>query len=154
MSSPSPSLVVPATEDPSTHAGSSPSQLQQKTVTHKSSRRSSPSPSSVVSIFEDPSTHASRNTSQLQQKMGVLNKQPLSLAQKATHSLQQASTHAKAEELAKDLGIILTCHNAELEIFAKDHNTKMDYITKLTSQSTHYKKKRAITIQNAMLHLK
>ena len=153
MSSPSPSLVVPATEDPSTHAGSSPSQLQQKMVTHESSQRFSPSPL-VVSAFEDPSTHAGCNPSQLQQKTCVLNQQTLSLAQKATCSLQQASTHAKAEELAKDLGIILTCHNAELEIFAKDHNTKMDYITKLTSQSTHYKKKRAATIQNTMLHLK
>ena len=69
-------------------------------------------------------------------------------------SLRQISDHAKAEELAKALDVILSCHRTELEEFAKAHDTKMEYIQKLTSQSSHYKPKRAVTIQNAKLHAK
>ena len=111
------------------------------------------SPSAATAV-QDPSTHASRNSSQPQQETRVLTKHNLSQAQKATRSLQQASTHAKAEELAKDLDILITRHNAELEKFATDHDTKFEYIKKLTSQSSHYKKKRAVTSENAKLHLK
>jgi hypothetical protein len=116
----------------------------------------SPSASSVVTAAENPSTYAGRNrdSSQPQQETRVLTQKSLSLPEQATRSLQQASTRAKAEELATDLDIILTRHSAELEIFAKDHDTKLDYIKKLISQSSRYKTKRAVTIQNAMLHIK
>lgn len=114
----------------------------------------SPSASSVITAAEDRSTHAARNPSQLQQETRVLTQNSLSLAQKATRSLEQASTRAKAEELATDLNVILTRHSAELENFARDHDTKLEYIKKLTSQSGHYKTKRAVTLQNAMLHIK
>lgn len=115
---------------------------------------SSPSASPVVTALEDPSTHAGRNPSQLQQQTRVLTHPSLSLAQKATRSLRLASNHAKAEELTNALDIILARHNAELEIFANEYNTKMEYVQKLTSQSSHYKTKRAVTIQNAKLHVK
>lgn len=114
----------------------------------------SASASSVVTAAEDLSTHASRTSSHLQQVARVLNQNSLSVAQRATRDLRQASTRAKAEELATDLDIILTRHSAELELFAKEHDTKMEYITKLTSHSSHYKTKRAVTIQNAKLHIK
>ncbi|EDR15662.1 uncharacterized protein LACBIDRAFT_320606 [Laccaria bicolor S238N-H82] len=39
-------------------------------------------------------------------------------------------------------------------IESQAHNTKLEYIQKLTSQSSHYKQKRAVTIQNAKLHAK
>jgi hypothetical protein len=103
---------------------------------------------------EDPSTHAGRNPSQPQQKTRVLTHRTLSLAQKATRSLRQIADHAKAEDLATALDSLLSCHHTELEEFAKEHNTKLEYIQKLTSQSTHYKQKRAVTIQNAKLHAK
>jgi len=103
---------------------------------------------------EDSSTHAGRNLSQPQQKTRVLTHRSLSLAQKATRSLRQISDHAKAKELASALDILLSRHRTELEDFAKVHNTKLEYIQKLTSQSSHYKPKRAVTIQNAKLHAK
>lgn len=115
------------------------------------SRSSSPY---VVPAEEDPSTHAGRNSSQPQQQTRVLTKNTLSQAQKATRSLRQISDHAKAEELAKALDVLLSRHRTELEDFAKAHNTKLEYIQKLTSQSSHYKQKRAVTIQNAKLHAK
>ena len=52
------------------------------------------------------------------------------------------------------LETLLTRHREELEIFSKEHNTKLDHIQKLTSQSSHYKQKRAVTIQNAKVHAK
>ena len=54
---------------------------------------------SAATTAENLSTHVSRNSSQLQQEMRVLTQKTLSHAQKATGSLQQASTHAKDEEL-------------------------------------------------------
>jgi len=74
--------------------------------------------------------------------------------QKATCSLRQISDHAKAKELTTNLDVLLSHHHAELEDFAKAHNTKLEYIQKLTSKSSHYKQKRAVTIQNAKLHAK
>ena len=102
----------------------------------------------------DPSSHAGHNPSQPQQKTRVLTKHSLSLAQKATRSLRQISDHTKAEELTTALDVLLSRHCAELEDFAKVHDTKLEYIQKLTSQSSHYKQKRAVTIQNAKLHAK
>jgi hypothetical protein len=108
----------------------------------------------VTPPVEDPNTHAGRNTSQLSQKTRLLKKHSLSLAQKATRSLRLLSDHAKAEELTTDLDVLLYRHRTELEDFAKEHDTKLEYIQKLTTQSSHYKQRRAVTIQNAMLHAK
>jgi hypothetical protein len=71
----------------------------------------------------------------------VLLRTILSLAQKTTHSLCRDATHAKAEELSTALDIILDRHHAELEKLANEHDTKIEYIQKLTSQSSHYKTK-------------
>jgi hypothetical protein len=109
---------------------------------------------SLIPPDEDPSTHACRNPDQPQQNTRVLTKHSLSLAQKATRAIRHTADHAKAEELATALDALLSSHRADLENFAKDHNTKLDYIQKLTSQSSHYKQKRAVTIQNAKLHAK
>lgn len=103
---------------------------------------------------QDHSTHAGRNPSQYQQQIRVLTQNSLSTAQKATRSLRLASTHEKAEELHTALDIVLTRHTAELEALAKEHDTKVEYIHKLTSHSSRYKTKRAVTIQNAKLHFK
>lgn len=103
---------------------------------------------------ENPATHAGRHPSQPQQKTRVLTQHSLSLAQKATRALRQISDHAKAEELSTALDVLLSRHHTELEDFAKEHDTKPEYIQKLTSQSSHYKQKRAVTIQNAKLHAK
>jgi hypothetical protein len=108
----------------------------------------------VTAHDEDPSTHTGRNPSQHQQEARVLTRHSLSLAQKATRTLRLAATHATAEELSIALDIILARHSIELENFAKEHNTKVESIQKLISQSSHYKTKRAVTIQNAKLHLK
>jgi hypothetical protein len=102
----------------------------------------------------DPSTHAGRNPSQPQQNTRVLTHHSLSLAQKATRAVRQIADHAKAEDLATALDKLLSRHRADLEDLAKEHNTKLEHIQKLTSQSSHYKHKRAVTIQNAMLHAK
>lgn len=115
------------------------------------------SPSSsplVITPVEDPSTHAGRNPSQPQQETRVLSRPSLSLVQKATRALRHIAEHDKAEELATALETLLSRHREELEHFSKEHNTKLDYIQKLTSQSSHYKQKRAVTIQNAKLHAK
>ena len=50
----------------------------------------------------------------------------LSQAQKATRSLRLISDHAKAEELAKALDVILSRHRIELEDFAKVHDMKIE----------------------------
>jgi hypothetical protein len=102
---------------------------------------SSHSVSLVITAPEDPSTHAGRNPSQSQQQTRVITHHSLSLAQKATRSLHRDSTHAKAEELSAALDIILDRHHAELEKLANEHDTKIEYIQKLTSQSSHYKTK-------------
>jgi hypothetical protein len=109
---------------------------------------------SITPFEDDPSTHAGRHPSQTMQKTRVLTQHSLSLAQKATRSLRQISDHAKAEELTIDLDILISRHRTELETFAKEHNTKLEHIQKLTTQSSHYKQKRAVTIQNTMLHAK
>jgi hypothetical protein len=108
----------------------------------------------VAPSEEDPSTHAGRNPSQPQQKTQLLTRHSLSLAQKATRFLRQIADHAKAEEPATALDTLLSCYRTELEDFAKEHNTKLEYIQKLTSQSGHYKQRRAVGIQNAKLHAK
>jgi hypothetical protein len=55
------------------------------------------------------------------------------------------------------LDTLLSRHRAEMEDFANEHDTKLEHcehILKLTSLSSHYKHKRAVNIQNAMLHAK
>ena len=94
---------------------------------------------SPASVVDDPDTHAGRNASQNMQKTRLLKKNSLSLAQKAIRSLRQLSDHAKAETLTTDLDVLLSRHHTELEDFAKEHDTKLEYIQKLTSQSSHYK---------------
>lgn len=103
---------------------------------------------------DDPSSHSGRNSSKLLQKTRVLNRNSLSNAQKASRSLRLLSDHAKAEELVTALDVLLAHHSTELEDFAKEHNTKLDHILRLVSLSSHYKKKRAVNIQNAKLHVK
>ena len=95
----------------------------------------SPSISPPPQAEEDPATHTSRNPTQPQQQTRVLTYLSLSLAQKATRSLRLLSDHAKAEKLAVALDILLARHQTELEDFSKEHNTKLEYIQKLTSQS-------------------
>ena len=115
----------------------------------------SPSPFPLVMTqVEDLSTHAGRNPTQAQQETRVLSRPSLSLAQKATRALRHIADHEKAEEMTTALETLLTRHREELEIFSKEHNTKLDHIQKLTSQSSHYKQKRAVTIQNAKVHAK
>ena len=108
----------------------------------------------VARSEEDPSTHAGRNPSKPQQRTRSLTQHSLSLAQKATCSLRRIAHHAKAEDLAMALDTLLSRHRTELEDFAKEHNTKLEYIQKLTSQSSHYKQRRAVGIENAKLHAK
>jgi hypothetical protein len=84
----------------------------------------------------------------------VLTHHSLSLTQKATRAIRHIADHAKAEELTTALDALLSRHHTELEDFSKDHDTKLEYIQRLTSQSSHYKNKQAVTIQNAMLHAK
>ena len=112
------------------------------------------SPSDTPPPEENPATHASRNPTQPVQKTRVLTHHSLSLAQKATRSLRLLADRAKAEELAAALDILLARHQTELEAFSKEHDTKLEYIQKLTSQSSHYRQKRSVTIQNAKMHAK
>jgi hypothetical protein len=118
------------------------------------SRSASPVVTAAEATPEDPSTHAGRNPSQPQQKSRGLTHHSLSHTQKATRALRLIAQRRNAEELATALDIILTRHRSELEDFAKENNTKLEAVQKLTSSSSHYKPKRAVSIQNAMLHAK
>ena len=133
------------------HTLTPPNCAAHSTVTVMASRSASPLETPPE---ENPTTHAGRNPSKPQQTSRVLSRPSLSNGQKVTRALRLAAVHKTAEDLATDLDTILTRHRAELDDFAKEHNTNQEYIQKLTSQSSHYKQKRAVTIQNAKLHAK
>ena len=42
----------------------------------------------------------------------------------------------------------------KLSTFAEQHDKKVEYLQKLISMSSHYKRKRAVNLENAKLHAK
>jgi len=60
----------------------------------------------------------------------------------------------KHELLSKDLQKLQEKHEKEYEDLARAHFVTVEYITKLTSTSAHYKTKRTVNMQNAKIHAK
>jgi hypothetical protein len=56
--------------------------------------------------------------------------------------------------MTADLETLLTTQHEELVALAAKHAVKVEYLQKLLKQSSHFKKKRAVTLQNALLHHK
>ena len=99
-------------------------------------------------------THAERRPDLLHQGIRTLTKKTLTEAQKATRALRQISDKEKNALLTTDLEELLMTQYIELENLAKKHAVKVEYIQNLIRQSSHFKKKRAVSLHNAILHHK
>jgi hypothetical protein len=99
-------------------------------------------------------THAERHPNLPRQEVRILIKKTLTEAQKATRALRLLSDQEKNALLTTDLEDLLVAQNIELEDLAKKHAVKVDYVLNLVKQSSHFKKKRAVSLHNAWLHHK
>jgi hypothetical protein len=99
-------------------------------------------------------THAERHPNLPCQEVRVLTKKKLTEAQKATRALRLISDQEKNALLTKDLEALLITQNKGLEDLAKKHAVKVEYVQNLVQQSSHFKKKRAVNLRNALLHHK
>jgi hypothetical protein len=99
-------------------------------------------------------TYAERHPDMPHQKVRVLTNKMLTEAQKATRALRLISDQEKNALMTADLETLLTTQHEELVALAAKHAVKVEYLQKLLKQSSHFKKKRAVTLQNALLHHK
>lgn len=99
-------------------------------------------------------THAERHPTLPRQEVRVLTKKTLTETQKATRALRHISDQEKNSLLITDLEMLLITHHEELVTLAKKHAVNVEYLQKLIQQSSHFKKKRGVSLQNALLHHK
>ena len=88
------------------------------------------------------------------QEVRVLTKKNLTEAQKATRALRLISDQEKNALLTTDLEALLITQHKGLEDLAKKHAVKVEYLQNLVTRSPHFKKKRAVSLHNALLHHK
>ena len=69
-------------------------------------------------------------------------------------ALRHISDQEKNSLLITDLETLLITHHEELVTLAKKHVVNIEYLQKLVQQSSHFKKKRGVSLQNALLHHK
>ena len=101
-----------------------------------------------------PPTHAGRNPDGLHQVSRKGKVIQLSNAQKATKQVQHEAKQAQESYFNEQFEILLEKQFLELGAFAEKHDKKVDHLQKLLNTSLHYKKKRAINLENAKLHAK
>jgi len=111
---------------------------------------SAPAISSFVTF--EASTHALRNTHLFMQ--ATRKNAPVSEAMKASRKLRRELDIAANTSLAEDFGALLERHRDETEALAKQHGKTVEYLEKLRDTSSHYKQKRAPSLQNALVHAK
>jgi hypothetical protein len=99
-------------------------------------------------------THAERHPDLPRQDIRVLTKNTLTEAQKATRALRLIADKEKNALLITDLEVLLLTQHKELEDLANKHAVKIEYVQNLITHSSHFKKKRGVTLQNALLHHK
>lgn len=102
-----------------------------------------------------PPTHASRTVSGLLQvsRKGIEGSQ-LSNAQKATKKVMHETKRVREADFNEQFDILLEKQFNELSTFAEKHEKKVEHLQKLINTSSHYKKKRAVNLENAKLHAK
>ena len=78
----------------------------------------------------------------------------MSNVQKATKKIQQETKRVQQEYFDEQFDIFLEKQFNELSAFAEQHDKKVEYLQKLISMSSHYKRKWAVNLENAKLHVK
>lgn len=99
-------------------------------------------------------TYADRHPAHPRQEVRVLTKKNLLETQKATRALRILSDQEKNALLTTDLEALLSTQHEELVALSIKHAVKVEYLQNLVKQSSHFKKKRGVTLQNALLHHK
>jgi len=105
----------------------------------------------VVAPLADRTTWAKRNPTAKVQPLSQP-KRKLTEAEKATRKL--ASTQKKQSRAALNEAIAeyLQQRSEKYEELAAEHNVKVSKIMSMVDATTHYKKERAVTRQNAIVH--
>src|ERR1700690_1761293 len=78
----------------------------------------------------------------------------LSTAERNTRNLQAAGRKIKAAQLALDIDALHLKRAEDIEALALKHHQKPARILDIFNHSTHYKKSRLPTLQNALAHHK
>jgi hypothetical protein len=78
----------------------------------------------------------------------------LSNAQKATKKVEQETKRVQEVYFNEQFNILLEKQFVELSAFAEKHEKKIEHLQKLINTSPHYKKKRAVNLENAKIHAK
>lgn len=114
---------------------------------------SSPENLSSIEPIDFTATHAGRHPAQPLIKARK-NSKKKSKADKESTKLAQAAGREKNILLDKDVEELLRDLDAGINTVAEKHSKKPEYIKKLVVKSTHYKKKRAVSLRNAIVHWK
>jgi hypothetical protein len=78
----------------------------------------------------------------------------LSNAEANTRNLGKAARKLKSTELTADIDTLNLERAAQIEVLATKHHKKPAYILDVINNATHYKKTRAVNLQNALIHHK
>ena len=78
----------------------------------------------------------------------------LSNAQKATKKVKQETKWVQEAYFNEQFDIFLKKQFNELNTFPEKHEKKVEHLQKLINMSSHYKKKRAVKLENTKIHAK
>jgi hypothetical protein len=108
-------------------------------------------PAAPVAPLADRTTWAKRNPSVKVQPL-TEPKRKLTAAEKATRKISSAQKKQSQAALNAAIADYLQHRAEKFEEMAAEHNVKVCKITSMVEASTHYKKERAVTLQNAIIH--
>lgn len=97
------------------------------------------------------SSHAERNPGLIQSSR---KREKIGKAQRAARAIQNQISKNRHKQMISDLDKIMSDHSKALEDLARKHSVKVDYLQKLITNAPTFKKKRAPTLHNAMVHAK
>jgi hypothetical protein len=108
-------------------------------------------PAAPILPLADRTTWAKRNPSAKVQPL-TEPKRKLTAAEKATRKIASAQKKQSQAALNAAIAEYLQLRAERFEEIAVAHNVKVSKVESMVEASTHYKKERAVTLQNAIVH--
>ena len=108
-------------------------------------------PAAPIAPLADRTTWAKRNPSAKVQPL-TEPRRKLTVAEKATRKIASAQRKESQAALNAAIAEYLQQRAEKFEEIAAEHNVKVSKIVAMVEASTHYKKGRRVTLQNAVVH--
>jgi hypothetical protein len=107
-----------------------------------------------MSTIQSSTTWATRNPSKDAQPARIRSKGTLTSAEKITRDACRKVLHLNNEEFQEDIALFKKAQDSKIQDLAKKHSKTVSSVHLLLTNATHYKKSRAPTLHNALVHYK